>query len=124
MVEYTKKQKKYLAGIHETTRNNKNLAVKLFEQKFNRLITPRLVSMVWKEAGLKNNIPDYQRNGMNEQEFRDLYGKSKGFLEVMVEKSGYTEAGIRRLCNVHSLPYKRMSKPKRGRGNLYPISDT
>ena len=40
MVEYTKKQKKYLAGIHETTRNNKNLAVKLFEQKFNRLITP------------------------------------------------------------------------------------
>ncbi len=105
-------QRIYLFKLHELTRNNIPRAMKMFEEEFNQKISRMTVSNYWGGAGFPKNPRGGNHHGFTEDAFRLLHRRTKGNIDDMIEKTGYTDGSLRRLCQRYDLPHVRTPKEK------------
>ncbi len=116
----TIEQRIYLFKLNKLTRNNISRAMKMFEQEFHEKISRTAVSNYWGGAGFPRNPRGGNHHGFTEDAFRVLHRRTKGNLDDMMERTGYTESGLRQLCYRYDLTYSRTPKTRQNR-NQYTI---
>jgi len=100
---FSDEQNKYIESLYKLTNNSRNKAKKLFEKKYNETITARTILTKWTKAGFKRNSHGGCRNGLNEQQFKDLFYWCKSDFQEIKKISGNTCGAIVRRCREYEL---------------------
>jgi len=110
---YSEEERKYVLQLYEPSGKNRNLASKLFFEKYNVKISIRTIGSYWDKAGFQGSPHGGQRNGMSEKEFMEIYNGNEGDISKMIDESGCQVSGLTRRCKSAGLPYKNTPRKKK-----------
>jgi len=99
---YTEEENICMLELYELSKKTPRIARELFKERFISEPPPHETTFKkrWKEAGFLLQDRGGLRHGLSPEQYRQLHKECGGYLEKMIEKTGFKRQSITSKCRV------------------------